>query len=170
MSIWAVKPIPASTIGVKALFEPDGRHMSHPQRLTIKTAVLAVVAGMILAVTGCQSTQQSTSSSAPPPGVDRYVDGALALRQGDKQTAIAELTTAVQVNPKLCMAHEVLAELYRKQGQLELAQQNYAAASALDPYNVSNWYNLGLVDQWLNKLEDAVVAYLRALEIDPKDL
>jgi tetratricopeptide (TPR) repeat protein len=144
-----------------------------PSRLAV-TVLSAITALAALAAAGCQSTPTTAprgeaALSPAPPGVETYVTGALALRDGDKSAALTELTAAVQVNPDLRMAHELLADVYLKDGRLDLAEQQYQAATRLDPYYINNWYNLGLVEQMLHKFQDAVDAYLGALNIEPND-
>jgi Tfp pilus assembly protein PilF len=128
---------------------------------------LALVAGGVLAG-GCQSAAQGGGANQPL-GVDHYVEGAMALRDGDRQAAKSHLTTAVAINPDLRMAREMLGNIYREDGQLDLARPQYEAASRLDPYDANNWYNLGLVDQLLNRVKEAIAAYVQSLELDPKN-
>jgi tetratricopeptide (TPR) repeat protein len=128
---------------------------------------LALVAGGILSG-GCQNAAQG-SGADQPLGVDHYVAGAIALRDGDRPAAKSHLSTAVAINPDLRMAHEMLGDIYRQDGQLGLAQPQYEAASRLDPYNANNWYYLGLVDQLLNRVTDAIAAYVQSLQLEPKN-
>jgi Tfp pilus assembly protein PilF len=93
----------------------------------------------------------------------------MALRAGDRPTAKSHLSTAVAINPDLRMAHEMLGNIYREDGQLDLARPQYEAASRLDPYDANNWYYLGLVDQLLNRVQDAVAAYIQSLQLEPKN-
>lgn len=130
----------------------------------------ALSAGAAVLAVGCQSQSPQTQGvSAAPPGIDHYVSGAMALRDGDRAAAETHLNQAVQINPDLRMAHEMLGDMYRQDGKLELAQPHYEAASRLDPYNANNWYYLGLVDQLLSRVHDAILAYLQALQLEPQN-
>lgn len=102
--------------------------------------------------------------------MQHYIRGAQLYRSGQKDQAIQELEQAVAAKPDLRMARSLLGDAYRAKGDYQHAAVHYEAASKLDPYTLSNHYNLGLVYQLLNRLEEAASAYLRALKLDPRDV
>jgi len=78
--------------------------------------------------------------------------------------------TTVGVNPNLRGAQARLGEIYRQRSQYEKALPHDQAVARLDPYNFLSFYNLGLTYHWLNRLQDASVEYLRAIELKPTDV
>ena len=56
---------------------------------------------------------------------------------------------------------------FRKQGQFPDAEQEYRAATSLDPKNANNWVALSSVYFQEGKLDDAVSTAHRALQLDP---
>jgi Flp pilus assembly protein TadD len=133
------------------------------QRIPRPFTVLA--AGLLLAVAipGCQPATQK------PSDYDNYVAAEHALRAGDEDTAALELASAVKANPDLVMARIVLAQIYVKKADYREAEDQYKALTRLDEYNSSNFYGLGLSQQYLNELNDAKASYARAVELDPRD-
>jgi tetratricopeptide (TPR) repeat protein len=128
------------------------------------------IAGLaIMTLLGC-------ADPAPPPppphvqGLDAYITGAQALNAGSEDKAQALLERAVRENPNLTMAHQLLGDLYRKNGDLNRAGDQYAMLVRLDPYSFKSHYEVGLTAQLLNRLDDAAAAYLRALALSPRDL
>ena len=60
-------------------------------------------------------------------------------------------------------------ELYER-GRWEEALDELKAAIAINPYNGSWFFNLGLTYDALDRFDEAIVAYRRAVEIDPDDV
>jgi tetratricopeptide (TPR) repeat protein len=60
-------------------------------------------------------------------------------------------------------------ELYER-GQWQAALDELKAAIAINPFNGSWLYNLGLTYDALDRYQDAIAAYRKALEINPEDL
>ncbi|MCL2640168.1 MAG: tetratricopeptide repeat protein, partial [Phycisphaerales bacterium] len=60
-------------------------------------------------------------------------------------------------------------ELYER-GDWEEALHELQAAIDINPYNASWYFNLGLTYDALNRFDDAIVAYRRALEMQPDDV
>jgi tetratricopeptide (TPR) repeat protein len=109
----------------------------------------------------------NSGATAKPHAVDLYVQGVQAYQQGDKQAAQVRLEQAAQENPKLEMAHSMLGDMYREQGDYGKARTQYETLTHLDPYGADNFYRLGVVDQLLQRFEDAAASYLRALKLRP---
>jgi len=51
----------------------------------------------------------------------------------------------------------------------EKALGHYLQVLAINPMHHEAWYNLGYVQEELQRFEDAIVSFKKALEIDPKD-
>jgi superkiller protein 3 len=115
----------------------------------------------LLMLAGCASKK--------PSAIDYYIQGLQQARAGNTDQEISSLEKAVAANPKLRMAQSMLADAYRRKGDYTRAAEHYQAATDLDRYNFANHYGLGLSYQLLNRLQDAAVAYLRALQLNPSD-
>ena len=144
-------------------------HQSATSR-AYRAALFASLAGATL-LAGCasQGKQSSRASLAPPPAVEKYVDGVRAYREGDAQQAIAVLESATRANPRLSMARLMLGDLYRERGDYSKAADQYEAVTELDPYTGRNYYKLGVSYHLLQRLQDAIAAYLKAAKLDGDD-
>jgi tetratricopeptide (TPR) repeat protein len=117
---------------------------------------------------GCaQREQPETARSAA--ALDSYVQGVLAYQQGNTAKAMTELQEAVSKKGDLVMARSMLGDLYRSRSDYDAAREQYEALSKLDAYSYQNHYRLGLVYQLLDRLQEAAVAYLKAVDLKPTD-
>jgi superkiller protein 3 len=132
----------------------------------IRPLLLIVFVAAMGGIMGCGSDNSGASASH---AIELYVQAVDAYHNGDRATAIAKLNTATQKDPNLLMAQSMLGDLYREQGQYSLALPHYESLAQLDPYGKTTEYRLGLTDQFLNLLQNAIAAYLRALDINPRD-
>jgi tetratricopeptide (TPR) repeat protein len=129
----------------------------------------ALLCAALLLIVGC-----ADPAPIPPQpkveGLDTYAAGVRALKDGNTHGAQTLLERAVEVNPNLTMAHQLLGDVYRKESNYAKASDQYAAYSRLDPYNFKSHYDLGLAYQLMGRLADAVDAYIQALLLAPRDL
>ena len=139
----------------------------------MRTIAATVVALAACTLAGCQYRLSEY-------GLHHYIAGKLAADRQDYRTALAELTKAVAIDPKLTAAYTATGDLYRKQGQYEKAAAAYERACALDAYAFRPHYNLGVTYQLLAQsaggaglfaeyIAKAVRVYLRAVTIRPHD-
>ena len=148
----------------------------HAARSVVGSVCLACAVWCAVAVPiGCAPRQPVANPVTAKPqdelkGINLYADGAQAYRRGDKEQARVTLERAVQENPNLRMARVMLGDIYRAKGDYANAAAHYGAASRLDPYTLTNHYNLGVMNQLLRRFQDAAAAYLKALDLDPRDL
>ena len=127
--------------------------------------VMAVVA---VALGGCATGPESGGSgSGRPQAVETYVKGVYAYRAGKNDQAVDSLKQALETNPHLIMPRVFLGKIYKERGDYSSAREYYEALVAMDPYEVQNHYNLGLSDQMLQRLQDAIKSYNNALKLDP---
>jgi tetratricopeptide (TPR) repeat protein len=128
-----------------------------------------VVVVCALACGGC-----ADPAPAPPQprvvGLDDYTAGMAAMQSGDQTTARQLLARAVRENPDLITARQVLGDLYWKTNDYSHAAEQYEVFARLDPYNFKTHYDVALAYQFLNRMQDAIAAYLEALKLSPRDL
>jgi tetratricopeptide (TPR) repeat protein len=105
-----------------------------------------------------------------PAAIDLYVRGVQAYQQGDRDQAVRDLLDATRANPELRMAHSLLGDLYRDEGNYQAATPHYETLIRIDPYGAENHYRLGVTYQFLARLQDAAASYLRALQLNPRDM
>jgi len=76
---------------------------------------------------------------------------------------------AVEINPKRAELHASLARIYEKKGDQAKAGMEYKALADVDPANASvTWFNIGAIAKNNDKNDDAVHAFRKAVELDPK--
>ncbi len=134
--------------------------MTTLQKMLGSLPVIAIAAG-------CAT--KPTTDYGKPAGAEHYVKAMNELNDGRNDAAIADLNAAIAENPSLRMARMKLGELYLTKKDFKAALPHLQAASDLDPYTAQNHYNLGLALQVLNRLQEAALAYIRALRIEPED-
>ena len=143
-----------------------------PGRVAAIASLAALASLPACANRGGQATPSSQPTSAVVPA-DRaatlVASAESAIRNGEKQRAIAELTRAIEINPTLTKAHMTLADVHRSDGDYAQAETAYRRAAELEPRNFDAQYYDGLMLHLLNRLSEAVRAYLRALAVRPND-
>lgn len=131
---------------------------------------LPVVAILLLALVGCAPNRAAGPPPIPrPPAIDTYIDAVRAYDAGDKPRAVETLRQAIAANPKLTMARNLLARIYRDDNQYTQAVDQYEALVRMDQYWFENHFNLALCRQMLNELQSSAQSYLNALRLKPDD-
>jgi tetratricopeptide (TPR) repeat protein len=92
--------------------------------------------------------------------------GRALLLEGKPDQAQPHLEMSVRLHPDDPVGRELLAKAYFKLGQPAAAIPQYETLAKLVP-TAPNFNNLGSALAASGRLADAVVAYQRALEIDP---
>ncbi|MFM9957770.1 MAG: tetratricopeptide repeat protein [Phycisphaerales bacterium] len=92
-----------------------------------------------------------------------------ARAEGDAEEAIRLLAAAIERNPTLTVAHIDIGDLYLEQGDPNSAEKHFGTAAQQQPSSFDAQFKHGYALQLLNRLADAVRAYLRALSIQPDD-
>ncbi len=117
---------------------------------------------IVTALTGCSYYTNASS-------LDLYLKGQLEAEQGNLPQALASLTKAIQVNPKMGLAFTARGNVLSEQGNYAAAAKDFEDAVRLEPYDFNANFKLGLMYQYLKRFADAVVAYQKAVEIRPLD-
>ncbi len=141
--------------------------------MTPRPLHLALAALLALAV-ACAPRSHAPSAGTPvdpnrPVAIDTYIAAVKAYDQGDKSRAVQALHDAIAANPKLTMARNLLARIYRDDNDYPQATDQYEALVRMDPYWFDNHYNLALCYQMVNRLADSARVYLDALRLKPAD-
>ena len=98
----------------------------------------------------------------------RLMTGLAALKQGDRETALAHVRKAVALAPDDAEALTLLAWLYMEvAGELDTAIASYRKVTSLKPEIPEVHNNLGVALKRKGDLEQAVGSFSRALELNP---
>jgi len=148
----------------------DRSHLTpRPGRNLLTFAVAAWLGASLLYIgAGCVN-RQPTEAAKSAAALDSYVQGVMAYQQGDTAKAMSELKDAVSKKNDLVMARSMLGDLYRSKSDYDNALEQYSVLSKLDAYSYQNHYRLGLVYQLLDRLQEAAVSYLKAVDLKPDD-
>jgi Flp pilus assembly protein TadD len=94
--------------------------------------------------------------------------GALALKNGDLDTAIKELRIAVRLNAESGEAHRDFAIALLRNGIAEQAVTELTRATKLLPDDSSAWWNLGTALKKISKQEESSRAFAVAHDLNDK--
>ena len=112
-------------------------------------------------------SQITTSAEASP--AERVEIGRALLNDNKLNEAIAELSLATSVDPKLAEAHNLLGVAYHRKGLRELARKSLETALKQDKKNPQILNNLGYLLYDTNDFKDALKFLKRAAELAPND-
>ena len=137
-----------------------------PRSFLLATALAGALSSLLYIAGGCASGGNAARDQS---ALNAYVQGVRAYQAGDTDKAVTHLQTAVNKDNDLVMARSMLGDIYRARSNYNAAREQYEAVTRLDPYAYNNYYRLGLVDQLLERLQEAAAAYLKALDLKPDD-
>jgi tetratricopeptide (TPR) repeat protein len=141
------------------------KHLT-PGSFLLTVTLGAAVSSLLYIAGGCAS---GGSAARDQSALNAYVQGVRAYQAGDTDKAVSNLKAAVNKDNELVMARSMLGDIYRARSDYDAAREQYEAVTRLDPYAYNNYYRLGLVDQLLERLQEAAAAYLKALDLKPED-
>lgn len=139
------------------------------------TALLgcAALAGLPHPRAASQNTQATAPAAASATREDAYRSnnlGVALLEQYKYKEGAEAFSRALQIDPKLALARINLGIALFNVPDLRGAQREMEAAAALAPRAPQPQYIMGLIARSQNRAEDAVNAFRRVLEIDPRDV
>ena len=95
--------------------------------------------------------------------------GVALLEQFKYADAVREFQRALQIDPKLLMAHINLAIALFNVPDLDAASREAQTAAMLAPQAPQPHYLLGLIARAQNRTDEALAAFARVRQIDPRD-
>lgn len=135
------------------------------------TALTAAPLGLV----GCKGTGGSgesgfRSSARADTRATEAAELATRLKnEGLVDQALREFERAIEINPTMTTAYMGAGDIYRERGDFEGAEKHYGDAARVSPNEFDPNYWHGHALQMLNRITEAVRAYLRALAIRPDD-
>ncbi len=115
---------------------------------------------------GSAPTQPASSGQAPDTA-QLIQQGKQNIDAGDYQSAITDLSQAVQADPKNVLAVMLLGEVYEQLGQLDLALLNYEHVTSLDANNDQAYFRTGNIYMQKKDPASAVTAFSKAIGLNP---
>ena len=100
------------------------------------------------------------------PSILHSALGTLLLQQGKIDEGIAELQTAVKLQPDAAAFNNLGVALTLK-GKIDEAMECHKKAIQLDPKNAEAYYDLGNIMLTMGRVEQAIDEYKKALSVNP---
>src|SRR4051794_33930067 len=119
-------------------------------RRTVRSVAAIAIAFVTFTAGGCHRGPSGPGSMQlqRPVAVEQYISASEAYHQGDLDKASTQLLSAVRANPNLVMARIMLADIYVTHSDYRNAKAQYQKLTELDPYTGSNFYGLGLSQEF----------------------
>jgi len=157
------------TGGAIASGQGTGTITIDPTLLTADTGTIK--AAVDVQAAGCGSTASSAQVSITPPTAHDYYDrGMKGVLLGDRKAAIADLTKAIEMDPKMTAAYDG-----RATGRL--IEEDYDGAIAdntkvieLDPRNARAYHARGVAKLYKKDYASAAEDFSKTIELDPKHM
>ncbi len=126
----------------------------------MKRLALSVLCSLVL-LQGC--AQSPLHPSDEDKAAKIYSDLGLAyLKQGNLDLALMKLERSLELDSNQPEAHHYIAEVYRQQDEIELAEEHYAEAVKLAPKDPMLLNNYGAFLCSQSRFDDAVKNFLQA--------
>src|SRR5437870_529139 len=151
-----------------APFKALGKLFSHKdrfQRMTEKDAEKFESVGVARVDDGHNPVAKNTTPAVSAR--EHLANGRSYLLSGQINEAIAELSTAASLDPKLSEAHNLLGVAYDKKGLADRAKDSYERAVKEQPENAQTLNNLGFSLYQNGNYRAAVDRLKRAVKLDP---
>lgn len=96
-----------------------------------------------------------------------YAKGLVKEYKGDLGGAIADITTAIKIDPKFPLAYYNRGVAKQMKGDVNGAMDDYTKTIDLDPTNADSYFNRAILKQAKVDLDGAVADYTKAVELKP---
>jgi tetratricopeptide (TPR) repeat protein len=100
----------------------------------------------------------------------RVANVQVLVRKGQTDAALADAQKIVQEMPNNAQAQLQLGRLYLRKGDWQNAANALEVAARLAPGDAETQARLGTAEQYVGKKAEALAAYKRAVELDPKNI
>ncbi|MBN2206765.1 MAG: tetratricopeptide repeat protein [Candidatus Aminicenantes bacterium] len=130
-------------------------------RTTPAKAVLLILACLPLVV--CASAQKKMEKAREKDPNYQYNLGSFHLNNNDLEQAVRAFNRALELNPRLHLAHNGLGLVYSLRGDLPAAAKAFENALAADPQFTEARNNLGMTYQEMGYLDKAEEQYKKAI-------
>src|SRR5256714_745080 len=141
----------------------------------MKTGRLLLAAALVSSVLFAASLTALTNSQPDAKAATREEAyranniGVALLEQYKYPEAVKEFRRALSLAPKLAMAQINLAIALFYAGEYDAAQREAKTAETVAPTAPQVYYALGMIAKVQNRPADAMAAFKRVLDIDPRD-
>jgi tetratricopeptide (TPR) repeat protein len=115
-----------------------------------------------------QSTSSSSVVTSNEEALQLFNAGVAASQKHDNSTAAKDFQAAIEKDPNLAEAHCNYGHILLRDGKYEEALPELIKARDLKPTLTSTWSSLGACYQSLGKTSEAIAAYQKCLELEPK--
>ncbi|MGQ9494224.1 MAG: tetratricopeptide repeat protein [Anaerolineae bacterium] len=144
--------------------QPSSRRMT-----ILLAALILVIVGTALVAFLSRKGSEVVLPPTQGDAATHVVQGRQYLEQGKFNEAVAELQSAIRLDPSSVEGHFHLGNAYFQQGKLEDAAKAFQKTLDLDPGNVDALSNLGATYYELGQFEKATVEFKKAINLKPND-
>jgi Tfp pilus assembly protein PilF len=103
------------------------------------------------------------------PTGEFYINrGAAYAMLGNMQNALSDMTEGVRLDPTFPNGYKNRSLVYQALGQVDAAQQDLLKYLELNPYDADIWYESGRLYRMVNKEQQALTAFDRAISLSQK--
>src|SRR5215470_9394771 len=155
-------------------FAQAKQHISLLEATAKLPASLPQMAGGEALASRLQAIELNTRDAETKGAYDRAVAdfyigrGAAYLSKGDNDRAIADLTKAIEIDPKYAAAYNSRGNAYRDRKDYDQAIADHTRAIEIDPKYAAAYNNRGNAYRDKKDYDQAIADYTTAIEIDPK--
>ncbi len=103
----------------------------------------------------------------PESAIAYVMRGTASAQLGDSSAAIADYTTAIELNPRLVLAYNNRGNLSQHLGNWEMAVADFTTVLTIDPHSSIAYNNRGIVYANMGMSAAAIADYGRAIELQP---
>jgi tetratricopeptide (TPR) repeat protein len=131
-------------------------------------AMRRMVAALANQKTAVKVSSYGVSEKTVPKTAGAFLDRGITLAsQGEYESAIADFTQAIQIDPNLAAAYNNRGNAYYNKKDYDRAIADYTQAIRLDPNDPDRYYNRGNAYNKKGDYDRAIADYTQAIRLDP---